>query len=58
MAAEGVLLLILLVLAIVLPLWVYSDAQTNSSQSPVLWALVAFFGGILGFLLYLILGRD
>ncbi|WP_232687183.1 PLDc N-terminal domain-containing protein [Halobacterium zhouii] len=50
--------LLWLVFAIVLPLWVYSDAQRNSTDSPVLWALVAFFGGVLGFLLYLIIGRD
>jgi hypothetical protein len=43
---------------IVLPLWTYSDAQRNSPQNPVLWALVVFFGGLLGFLLYFLIGRD
>jgi RsiW-degrading membrane proteinase PrsW (M82 family) len=50
--------LVFLVFAIVLPVWVYSDAQQNSPQSEVLWALVAFFGGILGLLLYFLIGRD
>lgn len=53
-----VFLLLWLVFAIVLPVWVYSDAQQHSDDSPLLWALVAFFGGILGFLLYLIIGRN
>ena len=38
---------------------VFWDAWQNSSQSAVLWALVVGFGGaILGFLLYLLLGRE
>ncbi|WP_227374780.1 PLDc N-terminal domain-containing protein [Haladaptatus halobius] len=36
---------------------VYNDAQENSPHSPVLWALVVFFGGLLGLLLYFIIGR-
>ncbi|PSQ48255.1 hypothetical protein BRD15_05730 [Halobacteriales archaeon SW_6_65_15] len=60
--AEGLVLLFALVLfvvfAIVLPLWVYNDAQKNSPHSGLLWALVAFFGGLLGILLYFIIGRD
>ncbi|WP_227353345.1 PLDc N-terminal domain-containing protein [Haladaptatus salinisoli] len=60
MAGEGLLLLFALLffaLAIILPFWVYSDAQKNSPHSPVLWALVVFFGGLLGLLLYFIIGR-
>jgi hypothetical protein len=37
---------------------VYADAKRNSPQSAFLRALVAFFGGILGLLLYLLLGRE
>ncbi|MFB6183856.1 MAG: PLDc N-terminal domain-containing protein [Haloarculaceae archaeon] len=51
-------LLMFVVFSIILPLWTYSDAQTNSSHSAVLWALVVFFGGLIGILLYFILGRD
>lgn len=54
----GFAFLLFLVMAIVLPIWVYSDAQQNSPHSAALWALVTFFGGILGLLLYVILGRD
>jgi len=50
--------LLMLVLSIVIPLWVYSDAQRNSSDSALLWALVVFFGNLLGLLLYLLIGRD
>lgn len=52
----GTVVAVLLVLA--LSLWTYRDAQKNSSQSPVLWALVVFLAPLLGILLYLLLGRD
>ncbi|GAA0677521.1 PLDc N-terminal domain-containing protein [Natronoarchaeum mannanilyticum] len=55
-ALIGVLMFALF--AIVIPFWVYNDAEQNSSHSALLWALVAFFGGILGLLLYLLIGRD
>jgi drug/metabolite transporter (DMT)-like permease len=61
MAGEGLFVLVALfglVLAVALPVWTYSDAQQNSPHSAVLWALVVFFGGLLGFLLYFVIGRD
>lgn len=38
--------------------WVVTDATENSSQSAALWGLVVFFGGMLGVVLYALLGRD
>lgn len=38
--------------------WVLTDATVNSEQSAILWGLVAFFGAILGILLYVLLGRN
>lgn len=38
--------------------FVYGDAKENSTQSAFLWALVSFFGGIAGLLIYVLLGRD
>ena len=38
--------------------WTYSDAGRNSTDAAALWALVVFFGMILGFVLYFIIGRD
>ncbi|MDG5775911.1 PLDc N-terminal domain-containing protein [Haloarculaceae archaeon H-GB2-1] len=61
MAGAGAALVVFvlwILFAIVLPIWTYSDAQQNSPHSAVLWALVVFFGGLLGFLLYFLLGRD
>lgn len=62
MTGHGLVVLIglasFVLFAIVLPIWTYNDAQQNSDQSAVLWALVVFFGGIIGILLYLILGRN
>lgn len=59
--ADGLVLLFGLVMfvvfAVVLPVWTYSDAQRNSPHSPLLWALVVFFGGLLRLLLYFIIGR-
>ncbi|SNR32771.1 PLDc N-terminal domain-containing protein [Halorubrum vacuolatum] len=49
--------LAMLVLYIGIIVWVYSDAQTNSPHSPVLWALVVFFAPFLGLILYWLLGR-
>jgi glucose uptake protein GlcU len=60
--AEGLVLLFglvaFVVFGIVLPVWTYRDAERNSSHSALLWALVVFFGGILGLILYFIVGRD
>ena len=54
----GVTYLLLFVIKIAIVFWVYTDAEENSPHSAVLWALVALFGGLLGLLLYLIIGRD
>lgn len=37
---------------------IYIDARVNSSRSAFLWALTILFGGPLGIVLYLLLGRD
>lgn len=58
--AGGAALLIslaFLVAHLVLIVWTYSDAQSRSDHSPILWALVVFFAPLLGVVLYLILGR-
>jgi len=49
---------LVLVVTVGLVLWTYQDAQVNSSDSAVLWALVVFFAPMLGVLLYLLVGRD
>lgn len=58
MAAGAALGVILITIGLIGTFWVFVDASQNSSQSAVLWGLVALFGGILGILLYLLLGRD
>ena len=59
-AAGFFLLFALLVLAVTIGMiiWTYSDAQKNSSHPAFLWAIVVFLAPLLGFVLYLILGRD
>ncbi|MFC7116108.1 PLDc N-terminal domain-containing protein [Natronoarchaeum sp. GCM10025703] len=49
--------LLLFAVYVGLIVWTYSDAQRNSPQSAVLWALVVFFAPFLGVLLYVLLGR-
>ncbi|WP_415378947.1 hypothetical protein [Halosimplex sp. TS25] len=58
--ANGFIFLAFLILVVGLigTVWVFVDAAENSSQSAVLWGLVALFGGFLGILLYALLGRD
>lgn len=56
--AEALIFLIALFISIALPIWTYIDAEDNSDHSPILWALVVFFGGLVGLLLYFILGRS
>jgi glucose uptake protein GlcU len=58
MNGAAALALLFFLIGIAITFWVYSDAKRNSPQSAVLWALVAFFGGLLGLLLYVLLGRD
>jgi len=55
---EAFFAFVLLLAWVVGTIWVFLDASVNSSQSAFLWGLVAFFGGILGVLLYALLGRD
>lgn len=50
--------LLLLIVGLALVVWTYRDAQQNSSYSAALWALVVFLAPLLGFVLYLLLGRD
>lgn len=38
-------------------LWVGVDATKNSPHSALLWGLAVFVGGLLGLILYVILGR-
>ena len=51
----GILMLLLLVGLVI---WTYSDAQANSSQPAILWAVVVLIAPLLGFILYVILGRN
>jgi len=52
------LIFFLLAVNVALVIWTYKDAQKNSNQSEVLWALVVFFAPLLGIVLYFLLGRE
>lgn len=60
-AGGGLVLIIALlffIIGLALVVWTYMDAQKNSTHPAILWAIVVFLAPLLGFLLYLILGRD
>lgn len=50
--------LVLFLLVVLMAVWVFTDAKDHSRDSAPLWGLIAFFGGILGVLLYLVVGRE
>lgn len=62
LSGDGMGLLIfysfVLITLVALVLWTYDDATKNSHQSPHLWAAVVLFAPVLGFALYLLLGRS
>jgi hypothetical protein len=45
------------VVAIILVIWVYNDANKRGANG-CLWALIVFVGGVFGLLIYLALGRN
>lgn len=49
--------LLILVTMVIVPVIVYIDAKIHSPHNPLLWGLVVFFGGIIGLLLYIVIGR-
>ena len=50
--------LLALVMFVAAVVWTYSDAQRNSDQPALLWALVVFLAPLLGLLLYALIGRN
>lgn len=56
----GAIILVILILAfaLVTSTWVFIDAEKNSPHDPMLWGLIVLFSGILGIILYFLLGRD
>jgi FtsH-binding integral membrane protein len=63
MAAEAIAFLlvfaVLMAILIVPVVWVYRDAQVNSTQSAGMWAAILFFAGpLIGLVLYFIFARD
>ncbi|SDR38922.1 hypothetical protein [Natronobacterium texcoconense] len=52
------LLIVVTFLWLCVGIWAGYDAKTNSSHNALLWGLTVFFGGIVGLLLYVNLGRD
>ena len=43
---------------IIAAIWVYKDAQKNNVDNPILWAVVTFFLGIIGLVLYFVIAKN
>lgn len=54
---DGYVFLLGLILTVGITVLIYLDAKNNSPHPPFLWALVVFFGGLIGVLVYLLVGR-
>lgn len=50
--------LLSLLVHVAMILWTYSDALTNSSHPAVLWAVIVLFAPLIGFVLYVLIGRN
>ncbi len=50
--------LIALVLYIVIAYWIYNDAKKRGNPNAVIWAVVGFILGLIGLLLYFVIGRN
>ena len=50
----GIIIVIWIVVWLVLAIWVYKDAEKHS-MSGILWALIVFFLGLIGLIIYLVI---
>lgn len=46
-----------LIIPVALAFFVYKDAQKSGTDNPTLWALLTFFFGLIGLLLYFLVGK-
>src|SRR5689334_17619002 len=50
--------LIGLAIAAAIAFWIYNDAKKRGNPNAVIWAIVGFFLGLIGLLLYVLIGRN
>ncbi len=50
-------IVIWIVIWLVIALWAYKDAKSRGDEHAVIWFLVVFFLGIIGLIIYLVIGR-
>jgi len=58
LGSTGLSVPFLWVIFLLAAIWTYFDADKNSSQPAILWALIVFVAPVLGIILYFILGRN
>ncbi len=46
------------IISILLAYWAYKDAKSRNMDSPALWAIIVFFLGLIGLIIYLIVRPD
>lgn len=47
-----------MLIPIALSIYIYKDAEKSGVENPILWALIAFCFGIIGILLYFLVGKN
>ncbi len=47
-----------LAIAVGIAYWVYNDAKKRGNPNAMIWAIVGFFLGLIGLLLYVLIGRN
>lgn len=53
----GVLLLVILLLLVAMAVWVYRDAKRTGVRYALGWAILTFFSGLFGVILYIAVER-
>lgn len=48
---------VMMLIPLALAFFVYKDAQKSGTESPIMWALLTFFFGLIGLLLYFLVGK-
>lgn len=52
-----VIICVTYVLWIALAVWIYKDAKNSKVENPALWAIIVLFFGLIGLLLYFLVGK-
>lgn len=49
-----IIMILLFIVWIAVSIWVYKDAKKRGEESPIIWFLVTFFGGLIGLIVWFV----